>query len=581
MKFLDKYIKKYWKPFIAAILFLTVEALCDLMQPTIMANIVDIGVKRRQMGYVIHMGGIMLLITAIGAIAASGRNILSGNVSQKFGTELRSDMYKKIQTFSFDNVDNFEGASLVTRLTNDVTQVMNFVNGLMRVFVKAPLLCIGSIIMAVKLNPPMAIVLAFVVPVTGILIFLNLCIGYPFFMKVQKALDKVNSVMREYLAGVRVVKAFNRFDYEVERFEGTNQEFGTVSTIAMRVMAIFTPGITLTINMGIVAVLWFGGYRVNNGSMQLGQVIAFINYMTQILYSVMMVSFVFTMFVRARASAERIGEVFDQENTMKVMGDTPVATELKGRVDFNHVYFSYSGASGDPVLKDITFSCMPGETVGIIGSTGSGKSSLVNLIPRFYDAVSGTISVDGIDVRKMDSARLREKIAVVPQKTVLFTGSVIENIRWGKEDASEEEVEEAARISQAHDFISSFPEGYNTMIGQGGVNFSGGQKQRVSIARALVKKPEILILDDSTSAVDVTTEGRIREGLKEYLKGLTCFIITQRITSVIAADRILVLDNGQIAGSGTHEELLKTCSVYQDIFHSQVGEGAEQYVKGE
>lgn len=576
MRFLDKYIKKYWKPFTAAILFLTVEALCDLMQPTIMAKIVDIGVKNKQMDYVIHMGVIMLLITAIGAVAAAARNILSGNVSQKFGAELRSDMYKKIQTFSFENVDRFEGASLVTRLTNDVTQVMNFVNGLMRVFVKAPLLCIGSIIMAVELNPPMALVLAFVVPVIGILIFSNLQIGYPFFMKVQKALDKVNSVMREYLAGVRVVKAFNRFDYEVNRFEKTNQEFGMVSAAAMRVMAIFTPGITLTINMGIVAVLWFGGYRVSSGSMQIGQVIAFTNYMTQILSSVMMLSFVFTMFVRARASAERIDEVFSQENTMKVSGNPIIVTEEKGRVDFSHVYFSYSGASGEPVLKDITFSCMPGETIGIIGSTGSGKSSLVNLIPRFYDTVSGTVSVDGVDVKNMDPEKLRGKIAVVPQKTMLFTGSVIENIRWGKEDASEEEAEEAARISQAHDFIESFPEGYNTMLGQGGVNFSGGQKQRVSIARALVKKPEILILDDSTSAVDVATESRIREALKGYIKGLTCFIIAQRITSVMEADRILVLDNGQIAGFGTHEELLKTCSIYQDIFQSQIGRGVEQ-----
>lgn len=576
MRFLDKYIKKYWKPFTAAILFLTVEALCDLMQPTIMAKIVDIGVKNKQMDYVIHMGVIMLLITAVGAVAAAARNILSGNVSQKFGAELRSDMYKKIQTFSFENVDRFEGASLVTRLTNDVTQVMNFVNGLMRVFVKAPLLCIGSIIMAVELNPPMALVLAFVVPVTGILIFSNLQIGYPFFMKVQKALDKVNSVMREYLAGVRVVKAFNRFDYEVHRFEKTNQEFGMVSATAMRVMAIFTPGITLTINMGIVAVLWFGGYRVSSGSMQIGQVIAFTNYMTQILSSVMMLSFVFTMFVRARASAERIDEVFSQENTMKVSGNPIIVTEEKGRVDFSHVYFSYSGASGEPVLKDITFSCMPGETIGIIGSTGSGKSSLVNLIPRFYDTVSGTVSVDGVDVKNMDPEKLRGKIAVVPQKTMLFTGSVIENIRWGKEDASEEEAEEAARISQAHDFIASFPEGYNTMLGQGGVNFSGGQKQRVSIARALVKKPEILILDDSTSAVDVATESRIREALKGYIKGLTCFIIAQRITSVMEADRILVLDNGQIAGFGTHEELIKTCSIYQDIFQSQIGRGVEQ-----
>lgn len=581
MKFLDKYIKGYWKPFAAAIFFLTIEALCDLMQPTIMARIVDVGVKNKQMRYVVHMGTIMLIITALGAAAAMTRNVLSGYVSQRFGAELRLDMFKKIQTFSFENVDRFEGASLVTRLTNDVTQVMNFVNGLMRFFVKAPLLCLGSIVMAVRLNPPMSIVLAFVIPIIGILIFLNLRIGYPFFTKVQKALDKVNSVMREYLAGVRVVKAFNRFDFEIERFENTNQEFGTVSAAAMRVIAVFAPGITLAINMGIVAVLWFGGYGVYKGSMQIGQVIAFTNYMTQILYSVMSISYVFTMFVRARASAERIDEVFAQKNTMKASENHIEYPQGAGRVDFNHVFFSYSGSSGDPVLKDITFSCMPGETIGIIGSTGSGKSSLVNLIPRFYDAVSGTVKVDGVDVKNMAPEILRKKIAIVPQRTVLFTGSVIENIRWGREDASEKEVEEAARISQAHEFISSLPEGYNTILGQGGVNFSGGQKQRVSIARALVRKPEILILDDSTSAVDVSTENNIRESLKDYMKGLTCFIIAQRITSVMGADRIVVLDNGQIAGMGSHGELLKTCRIYQDIYHSQLGREAEQYAAGE
>jgi ABC-type multidrug transport system, ATPase and permease components len=571
MQFFSKYIKKYWKPFLAAISFLTLEALCDLMQPTIMSKIVDIGVAQKKMGYVLNMGAWMLVVTAAGAVAAMSRNIISSNVSQRFGTELRSDLFKKIQSFSFDNVDKFEGASLVTRLTNDVTQVQNFVNGMMRIFVKAPILCIGSIVMAVRLNPPMALVLAAVVPVIGILIVMNLQIGYPFFIKVQKALDRVNSVMREYLAGVRVVKAFNRFDYEVERFEKVNQDLGSVSIRAMRVMTIFSPGITLTINLGIASVLYFGGYRVNSGSMHIGQIMAFINYMTQILFSLMMITFVFTMFVRARASAERIGEVFAEENTMKTAEYPQEEPVQCGRVDFDHMSFSYSGTSGEPVLKDITFSCNQGETIGIIGSTGSGKSTLVNLIPRFYDAVSGIVKVDGVDVRDWDSKVLREKIAVVPQKNVLFTGTVAENIRWGREDASMEEVEKAAQTAQAHDFIASFPEKYDTMLGQGGVNFSGGQKQRVSIARALVRKPEILILDDSTSAVDVATEARIREGLKEYIKGLTCFIIAQRITSVMDADRILVFDNGRIVGMGNHEELMKTCEIYQDIFHSQIG----------
>jgi ATP-binding cassette, subfamily B, multidrug efflux pump len=571
MQFLNKYINKYWKPFAAAVACLTLEAMCDLMQPTIMSRIVDRGVSGKEMNYVMHMGAIMLLITAIGAAAATGRNILSCRVSQNFGAELRSDLFKKIHTFSFENIDKFEGASLVTRLTNDVTQVQVFVNGLMRIFVKAPLVCIGSLIMASRLNLHMSIILLVVVPIVGVLIFMNMKIGYPFFIKVQKALDRVNSVMREYLAGVRVVKAFNRFDYETQRFEKSNKELSYISTTAMRVMAVFSPGMTLTINLGIIAVLWLGGARVNSGNMHVGQIIAFINYMTQILFSLMMISFVFTMFVRARASTERIGEVFNEENNMKTAEIFAKERDIKGRLDFEHVYFSYAGTSGDPVIKDVSFTCMPGETIGIIGSTGSGKSSLVSLIPRFYDVTLGSVKVDSIDVRNMEPKALRKKIALVPQKSVLFTGTVAENLRWGKEDASMEELQDAARVSEAHDFIASFPEGYNTLLGQGGVNFSGGQKQRVSIARALVRKPEILILDDSTSAVDMGTESRIREALKKYSEGLTCIIIAQRITSVMGADKIIVLDNGQMAGFGNHEELMKSCSIYQDIFRSQIG----------
>ena len=571
MQFLNKYIKKYWKPFGAAVVCVLFESICDLMQPTIMSKIVDVGVAGKQMDYVIKMGGVMLMITALGAVSASSRNILSSNVSQKFGAELRSDMFKKVQTFSFDNVDKFEGASLVTRLTNDVTQVQNFVNGLMRVFVKAPLLCIGSLVMATRLNAHMALVLLMVVPIVGVIIFANMQIGYPFFIKVQKALDKVNSVMREYLSGVRVVKAFNRFDYEMNRFTKANQELATASTTAMRLMAVFSPSITLTVNFGIVAVIWLGGYGVNSGNMHVGQIIAFINYMTQILFSLMIISYVFTMFVRARASVERIGEVFMEQNSIIVKEGFIETSDIKGRVDFEHVHFSYNSISEEPVLKDITFTCMPGETVGIIGSTGSGKTSLVSLVPRFYDTTSGSIKVNGIDIKNIEPKKLRERIAIVPQKVVLFTGTVMDNLRWGREEATREEIEKAAVVAQAHDFISSFPEGYNTQMGQGGVNLSGGQKQRVSIARALIKKPDILILDDCTSAVDVATEGKIREGLKDYLKDLTCLVIAQRITSVMEADKIIVIDNGEIVGMGTHERLMESCEVYQEIFRSQVG----------
>lgn len=571
MKFLNKYIKKYRSLFCAALFFLTIEALCDLLQPTIMSKIVDVGVANKDMNYVLRMGGLMLLVTAVGAGGAVTRNFLATNVSQRFGRDLRSDLFKKVQGFSFDNIDKFNNASLVTRLTNDVTQVQNFANGLMRIFVKAPLVGIGSIIMAVLLNPRMALVLIAVVPVVSLLIYISMRIGYPYFSKIQRALDRVNGVMREYLSGIRVVKAFNRFDYETARFEKTNEELSDVSIKAMRVMAIFTPGITLSVNFGIIVILLLGGIRVNDGGIQVGQIIAFTNYMTQVLFSLMMISNIFMTFVRAKASSERLAEVFETENSMPVVEMPVNASELKGRIDFEEVYFSYSSTAGEPVLKNLSFTCMPGETIGIIGSTGSGKSSLINLIPRFYDATSGTVKVDGVDVRQLDPKELRDKIAVVPQKSTLFTGTLLDNIRWGNENASLEEVEAAAAIAEAHNFITSFPEGYDTKIGQGGVNLSGGQKQRVSIARALVKNPEVLILDDSTSAVDVATEAKIREALKNYSSNLTCIIIAQRITSVMTADRIIVLDNGKIAGLGTHEELIQSCEIYQDIFRSQLG----------
>lgn len=571
MGFLAKYIKKYWKSFSLAVLFLTFEAISDLLMPTIMAKIIDVGVAGRDLGYVLKMGGLMLLITLFGAIAASTRSILASIVSQSFGSELRSDLYKKIQTLSFKNIDRFERASLITRLTNDVTQVQVFANGLMRIFVKSPLLAIGGLIMATRLNLHLSGVLIVVVPIVALFIILNLRLGFPMFSKVQKALDRVNGVMREYLSGVRVVKAFNRFDVEVNKFDKTNEEFKKQSITATRLMAVFSPAIMLTVNLGIVAVLWIGGYGVTNGNVQVGHIIAFINYMTQILFSLMMISMVFNMFVRAKTSAVRIGEVFSQEDDLTwEEGQTPPPVE-KGRIEFSNVSFSYEGTSGEPVLKNINLSISPGETVGIIGSTGSGKSTLVGLIPRFYDVSAGRIKVDGEDIHHVDPKRLRDKIAFVPQKTILFTGSVEENIKWGKEDASTEEILKAAEIAGAHDFISASPEGYQTRIGQGGVNFSGGQKQRLSIARALIKNPEILILDDSTSAVDVTTEARIKSGLKKYAKSLTCLLIAQRITSIIDADKIVVMDHGEIVGIGKHEELLRDCRVYQEIYQSQVG----------
>ncbi|WP_343216268.1 ABC transporter ATP-binding protein [Clostridium frigoris] len=443
-------------------------------------------------------------------------------------------------------------------------------NGLMRVFVKAPIVGIGSIIMATRLNLKLSMILFAIVQIAAILIYFNMKIGLPYFIKVQKSLDSVNGVMREYLSGVRVVKAFNRFEYETERFKDKNDLLALSSTKAMKITSVFTPIIGLIVNVGIILVIWIGGIYVNKGSMHVGQIIAFTNYMTQILFSLMMVTNVFTMFVRARASAQRISEVFLEKNSMTNGIENVDNSKYRGRVDFKNVYFSYN-KDKEPILKDISFSCHPGETVGIIGSTGSGKSTLVNLIPRFYDVISGEIKVDGVNIKELDIKSLRDKIAIVPQKALLFSGSILDNMKWGSEKASLDEIKEALKVAQASNFIDKLPEGYNERIGQGGVNFSGGQKQRISIARALVKGAEILMLDDATSAVDTDTEVKIRKGLKKYAKDLTCIIIAHRITSVMRADKIIVIDNGEIKGIGCHAELLKSCEIYNDIFLSQIG----------
>ncbi|MBN8252708.1 ABC transporter ATP-binding protein/permease [Priestia flexa] len=562
------YIKKYYKPFSIALLFLMLEAICDLMQPTIMAKIIDVGIANRDLDYVLRMGAVMLGVTLLGGVAASTRSILASITSQNFGAELRLDLFRRIQTLSFKRINNYDRASLITRLTNDVTQVQLFVNGLMRIYIKAPLLAIGGLIMATTLNIHLSVVLMVVVPMIVVLLITNIKLSIPRFAKLQNALDRVNGSMRDYLSGVRVVKAFNRFNYETTKFSGFNDELQDKSVAATRVIAIFSPIIMLVMNVGIVAVLWIGGHGVEGGTIQVGHVVAFTNYMTQILFSLMMISMVFNMFVRARTSAGRIGEVLGEVNDM-VWTEEQFVSNQGGKIEFENVSFSYNETSQEPVLKNVTFTCMPGETIGIIGKTGAGKSSLVSLIPRLYDATSGTIKLNDSDIREIEPKAIRERIAIVAQKAMLFTGTIGDNIRWGREDASKEEVQLAAEIADANQFIQRSTEGYETEIGQGGVNLSGGQKQRVSIARALIKKPEILILDDSTSAVDMVTEGKIKQSLQRYADNITCILVSQRISTVADADRILVVDNGEIVGNGKHDELLKTCQAYQEIYESQ------------
>lgn len=574
MKKMLSYLKPYWKAAVLAPILMMIEVYCDLQQPKLMANIVDKGVAAMDLQYIFHTGLIMVGVTLIGMIGGVGCTIFSCMASQSFGADLRVDLFRKIQEYSFTELDDFKTGSLITRLTNDVTMVQNVVLAMLRILVRSPLLCIGGIVMAVSINSRLALILLGAIPFLVAALAVIIRKGFPLFSKVQEKLDRVNTVMQENLSGVRVVKAFVRSPFEVSRFRKANEDQTEISVKASRVMASLMPVMMLVMNASIIAVIWFGGIHVNTGNMKLGEVIAFINYMTQILNSLMMVAFTLMSFSRAKASMDRVNEVLKRESSIKNEKDAYVQLSAAGRVEFQNVSFRYEGAGGEPVLKNISFRARPGETIAILGSTGAGKSTLVNLIPRFYDTTEGKILVDGTDVRQIELDVLRNSIGMVLQESILFTGTIRDNIKWGNPDAGETDVIEAARAAQAHDFILSFPDGYDTVLGQRGVNLSGGQKQRLSIARALLKKPAVLIMDDSTSAVDMGTESRIQSALKEMKKQCTCFIIAQRISSVMDADKILVLEDGFLAAEGTHQELLKSCEIYQDIYDSQIGKEA-------
>lgn len=574
MKRLTLYLKPYWAAVLLAPLLMLVEVVCDLLQPTLMSRIVNIGVGSGDAGYIIKTGTLMLGIALLGMAGGIGCTIFAVIASQNFGTDLRADLFQKIQSFSFANLDKLKTESLITRLTNDVMQVQHVVLMMLRILVRAPLLFVGGIVMAVAINPVLACISLAVIPVMiGILAFV-ITKSFPLFAAVQEKLDRVNRVMRENLTGVRVVKAFVRSDYEISRFGKANDELMEITVKASRFVGMTMPIIMLLMNTGVVAVTWLGGYRVNSGNIQVGHVIALINYIMQILFALMMSTMMLMSATRAKASADRIIEVLDME--LDIGNDSEACRNVvkAGRVEFKHVSFRYEGTSGADVLQDVSFTANPGETIAILGATGAGKSTLINLIPRFYDATEGRILIDGVDVRDMEPQYLRSIISVVLQESILFSGTIRDNIRWGRKDATEEEVVEAAKAAQAHDFIMGFPHGYDTVLGQRGVNLSGGQKQRLSIARALLKKPLILIMDDSTSAVDLETESRIQASLKELMKNTTCFIIAQRINSVVEADKIIVLENGRVADIGSHGDLMRSSRVYQEIYRSQTGEEA-------
>ena len=595
INYLGKYWRKYRLLFILGVLFVLLEAVCDLLQPRIMAMLVDDGAMQGSMPDVLRYGSMMLGVAVMGLLFALTRNYIASQVSQRFAAELRLDMFKKIQSLSSDGIDGFEEGSLITRETNDITQLQNFANGLMRVLVKAPFICIGAIIMAATLN--LRTIPVIVPIIAAVVIIMTVCmkLAYPRFGKMQNALDRLNTTVREYLMGIRLVKSFRRFKNEEARFDKANDSLTDATIEANRVLAVFSPFMAFFVHLGIAAMLWLGARWIEYGDMQVGQIMAFVSYMTNIMQSLNIISHTLNMFVRVRTSHQRIAEVFNAEpgdaeespaGHMRQYSDGHdppdsrhdkhnASDRVSQIADSGHhielcgISFRYKGSTGQPALQSISFALKKGETLGIIGPTGSGKSTLAALLMRFYEPTEGEIHVNGIPLSKQSQSEWRSRVAIVPQSPTLFTGSIRENIAWGNPDASDEQIDRAAEDAQAYGFISSSPDGYERKVGRSGTGLSGGQKQRVSIARALVRHPELLVLDDCTSALDVVTEAAVKDALSKH--PMTTVLITQRVMTVRGCDKILVLENGAMAGFGTHEQLRDSCSVYRDIYRSQIG----------
>lgn len=569
MKRYKKYIMPYLSAFICGPVLMLTEVAGEIALPKMMSLIINNGVANRDTGYIIWMGVLMVITALIMACGGIGAAYFAAKASISFTTDLRRDVFAKVQQFSFKNIDDFSTGSLVTRLTNDIQQMQNVIMMGLRMMLRAPGMLIGALIMAFVMNARLAFVILVVIPLLTGAIVIILKTAFPRFQVMQEAIDKLNSGIQEALTNVRVIKSFVREDFEEQKFSENNTNLRDKSLRAMNVVITTMPVMMLAMNITTLAVVWYGGNIIIAGDMQVGDLTAFTTYIVQILMSLMMLSMVFLQSSRAMASAKRVNEVMD---TVIDLTDDKAARKdaevTKGKIQFEDVSFRY-GEEDSMVLEHISFTANPGETIGIIGSTGSGKTSLVQLIPRLYDAAEGRVLVDGIDVKDYSLKHLREGVGMVLQKNVLFSGTIEENLRWGSEDASFEEIREIADSAQADGFVTSFPQGYKTEMGQGGVNVSGGQKQRLCIARALLKKPKILILDDSTSAVDTATEAKIQECFKTTLKDTTKLIIAQRIGSVENADRVIVLDDGKIEAMGTHEELLKNSPAYQEIYYSQ------------
>lgn len=566
---------RYLKPFAittAAVLVLVfLQSLAELYLPTLMADIVDKGVVNGDSAYIWKIGGYMLLVAAGGMACSIAASYYSARIASGFGRNLRSKVFSHVSGFSLHEFDQIGTSSLITRTTNDITQVQQVLVMMLRMMIMAPMMCIGGIIMAVSKDAKLTLVLAVSLPILVLAIAILAKKGLPLFKAMQKKLDNLNRVLRENLTGIRVVRAFNRIEHEKKRFDVVNLDLTETAIKVNKLMASLMPIMMILLNLTTVAIIWFGGIRIDNGYMQVGDLMAFIQYAMQIMFSLIMVSMMFVMIPRASVSAGRIAEVLALTADISDP-ERPIEPKVgRGLVEFQDVTFRYPGAEL-PVLSNISFTMRPGKTTAVIGGTGSGKSTLVNLLPRFYDFETGRILIDGVDICEMKQEDARSRIGFVPQQAVLFSGTIAENIRFGKEDATDEEIRHAAKIAQAEDFIKAMPDGYDSVISQGGMNVSGGQKQRLSIARALVRRPEIYVFDDSFSALDFKTDAKLREALKNETKDSSVLIVAQRVSTIMDADQIIVLDEGKIAGIGKHKELLETNKIYREIVMSQLSE---------
>lgn len=575
---LFKYLRKYYH-FVAGVLILVFfQTLCDIYLPTLMSDIIDKGVMKADINYIVKIGSFMLLVTFTGVVLAVVANYLSSRAAVGFATIIREKLFAGIESFSLYEFDKFGTSTLITRTTNDTNQIQMVTMIILRMLVGAPMMAIGGVIMAYHQDKNLTLILLAILPLIFATIWFIASKALPLFRVVQKKVDKLNLVLREKLTGIRVIRAFNRTDHESQRFDEANIDLANNFIKINRIMAFLMPAVMFMMNISVVTILWFGIHRIDKGQMQMGSLVAFTQYAMQIMFSLVMFSIVFVMVPRAQAAALRINEVLETEPTIvdstehikhEQYSSAGSITETKGKIEFRNVTFRYHGAE-NPALDNISFTINPGETTAIIGSTGSGKSTIVNLLMRFYEPESGEIFVDGTEIRNMSQSKLRTKIGLVPQKAILFSGTIKDNICFGVHNESEEEVSQAASIAQASDFIQQMEGGYFYEISEGGTNVSGGQKQRISIARAIIKKPDIYVFDDSFSALDFKTDSRLREALRKATKNSTVIIVAQRVGTVMNADQIIVLDDGKIAGVGKHEELINNCRVYREIVQSQI-----------